>query len=453
MQSIMEKEAFSSLSGVNLMGKRLWFLFWVVAILLAFVGGAQAQAETPYVVVLTADGALTPAMAEYLSRGIRLAEQRGAEVLILQLNTPGGAIDLMQDMVESIRGSRVPVVVYVAPRGATAGSAGTVITLAGHAAAMAPETAIGAASPVGAEGQDLGETLEAKAKNILKATVRSLAEHRGATAVSLAERTIEEAAAASAKEALQAGLVDFIANDLDDLLRQLNGFRVELPQGQRILNTTNARVEFLKPTLIEQLLHLLTNPNIVFLLITIGVQAILIEISSPGGWVAGFIGVVCLALATYGLGILPVNWFGLIFLILAFVLFVLDIKAPTHGALTAAGVGSLIVGALVLFNSPNVPSFQRVSLPLIVVMSLITGGLFFVILMFALRAQKAPIRMGQESLVGRSGVVRSPLSPLGTVQVAGELWSAKSEGGETLPVGTRVRVVRVEGVHLVVRKL
>ncbi len=435
------------------MGKPLWFLFWIAIILFAFVGGTQAQEESPYVVVLTADGPLTPAMLEYLERGIRLAEQRGAELLVFQLNTPGGSIDLMQDMVKEIRASRVPIVVYVAPRGATAGSAGTVITLAGHAAAMAPETAIGAASPVGAEGEDLGETLEAKAKNILKATVRSLAEHRGSQAVDLAERTIEEAAAASAREALQVGLVDFIANDLEDLLRQLDGYTVELASGQYTLHTKNAKIEFVSPTLIEQLLDLLTNPNIVFLLITIGVQAILIEISSPGGWVAGFIGVVCLALATYGLGILPVNWFGLIFLILAFILFILDIKAPTHGALTAAGVGSLIVGALVLFNSPNVPSFQRVSVPLIIVMSLITGATFFVILMFALRAQKTPIRMGQESLVGRSGVVRSPLSPVGTVQVAGELWTAVSEDGENLPSGTRVHVVRVEGVRLVVRKL
>jgi len=393
-------------------------------------------------------------MLEYLERGIRAANDRSAELLVLQLNTPGGSIDLMQSMVEAIRASNVPVAVYITPRGAMAGSAGTVVTLAGHISAMAPETAIGAASPVGSQGEDLGQTLEAKTKNILKATVRSLSERRGQKAVDLAESTIETASAASAQEALDAGMVDFIANDLNELVRRLNGFNVETLTGPRILNTENAEIDFLALSFIEQLLNTLTNPNIVFLLITIGVQAILIEISSPGGWVAGFIGVVCLALATYGLGILPVNWFGIVFLILAFVLFIVDIKAPTHGALTAAGVGSLIIGALVLFNSPSVPAFQRVSVPLIVGMSLFTGASFFTILLFALRAQRTPIRMGQASMVGRTGVVRTTLSPAGTVQVASELWTAESlEPEEPLPTGTRVRVERVEGVRLYVRKI
>ncbi len=170
---------------------------------------------------------------------------------------------------------------------------------------------------------------------------------------------------------------------------------------------------------------MLTNSAIVFLLVTIGVQAILIEISSPGGWVAGFIGVVCLALAAYGLGVLPVNWFGVVFLILAFVLFILDIKAPTHGALTAAGTVSLIVGALVMFNSPNVPSFQRVPVPLIIGASASTGIIFFVIMLIGVRAQKTPVSMGAESLVGRVGIARTGLAPRGQVQLGGELWTAE----------------------------
>ena len=438
------------------MSRRIWLSLCFLAILVALwtPQATRAQDGRPLVLVLTADGPLTPAMLEYLERGIRAANDRSAELLVLQLNTPGGSIDLMQSMVEAIRASNVPVAVYITPRGAMAGSAGTVVTLAGHISAMAPETAIGAASPVGSQGEDLGQTLEAKTKNILKATVRSLSERRGQKAVDLAESTIETASAASAQEALDAGMVDFIASDLNELVRRLNGFNVETLTGPRILNTENAEIDFLALSFIEQLLNTLTNPNIVFLLITIGVQAILIEISSPGGWVAGFIGVVCLALATYGLGILPVNWFGIVFLILAFVLFIVDIKAPTHGALTAAGVGSLIIGALVLFNSPSVPAFQRVSVPLIVGMSLFTGASFFTILLFALRAQRTPIRMGQASMVGRTGVVRTTLSPAGTVQVASELWTAESlEPEEPLPTGTRVRVERVEGVRLYVRKI
>jgi len=408
----------------------------------------------PLAMVLTADGAITPTMTEYLRRGIRLAEQRGAEVLIFQLNTPGGGVDVMGDIVEIIRASQIPVVVYVAPRGAVAGSAGTVITLAGHVAAMAPETAIGAASPVGAQGEDIGETMEAKVKEILKAQVRSLAEGRGIDAVALAEATIEDATAVSASEALEVGLVDFIASDVNDLLSQMDGFTVETMEGQRTLQTANAEVSSMELTLIEQLLSVLTNPNIVFILLTIGVQAILIELSNPGGWVAGFIGVVCLALATYGLGVLPVNWFGLIFLATAFVLFLLDLKTPTLGALTAAGVGSLIVGALVLFNSPATPQFQRVSVPLVIVSSLITGGIFAIALAFAIRAQRTPIRTGRAAQVGRVGVVRDeiPAFGSGSVQVGGELWSAESAQGVSITPGSRVEVLDVSGNRLRVKE-
>jgi membrane-bound serine protease (ClpP class) len=395
-------------------------------------------------------------MLEYLNRGLRFAEQRQAELVILQLNTPGGSIDLMNDIVQTMRASQIPIVVYVAPRGAMAGSAGTVITLAGHASAMAPETAIGAASPVGSEGEDLGETLAAKEKNILKATVRSLSEHRSPEAVQLAEDTIENAQAASSTEAAQVGLVDFIANDTRDLLNQLDGFQVQTADGKHNLSTQNGVITEFNPTLIEEILNTLTNPNIVFLLLTIGVQAILIEISSPGGWVAGFIGVVSLALAIYGLGILPVNWFGLVFLAIAFVLFVLDVKAPTHGALTAAGVASLIAGALILFNSPGTPQFFRVSVPLVVGTSLVTAAVFFTIVSFALRAQLIPVRTGQESLMGRHGVARSEIKPdhPGTVQMGGELWTAEpAEAGDLIPPGARVEVVRTQGIRLYVRKI
>ncbi|OGO39306.1 MAG: hypothetical protein A2W35_17765 [Chloroflexi bacterium RBG_16_57_11] len=430
--------------------KRFWLWMWVI---LAFFSPVQAQGEGPLVLVLTADGPLTPAMKEYLMRGIEMAERRQAEALIFQLDTPGGSVDLMTEMVQVIRASTVPVIVYVFPRGAMAGSAGTVITLAGHAAAMAPETAIGAASPVGSQGEDLGETMEAKEKNILKATVRSLSERRGARAVELAEKTIEQAEAVSATEALEIGLIDFIADDIDHLLVQLDGFEVTTIAGEQTLQTQAAEVQYVDLLFIERLLGVLTNPTVVFLLLTIGVQSLLIELSSPGGWVAGFIGVVCLALAAYGLGVLPVNWFGIIFLITAFVLFILDIKAPTHGALTAAGVISLIVGSLVLFNTPETPSFQRVPVPLIIGTSIASGALFFAVVMFAVRAQHTPVRMGAESMVGRVGVARSDLRPNGLVQLGGEQWSAElAPDQEVIEKGTRVEVVTVQGLKLIVRK-
>jgi membrane-bound serine protease (ClpP class) len=345
-------------------------LFSLVVLFITMMGvPAGAQSEN-LVVMLSANGPLTPAMAEYLERGIRWAEENDAEAIVLNMDTPGGQTDLMNRMVQAIRASEVPVIVYVEPRGAIAGSAGMVIVLAGHAAAMAPETAIGAASPVGGQGEDLGETIQAKQKEIMKATIRSLAAGRRDKAIALAEAAIDDAKAASALEALSVGMIDAVVDGTEELFTSLDGYIVQLAIGERVLDLENVTTIEFNPSFIEQFLQTLTNPNIVFILLTIGVQAILIEISSPGGWVAGFIGVVALALGGYGLGVLPVNWFGAIFLVTSFVLFVLDIKAPTHGALTVAGLASFIIGALVLFNSPGTPNFQRVSVPLVIV----TGG-------------------------------------------------------------------------------
>jgi membrane-bound serine protease (ClpP class) len=335
-----------------------------------------------------------------------------------------------------------------------AASAGTVITLAGHASAMAPETVIGAASPVGGQGEDLNETLEAKAKQLLMATVRSLTERRGEQAIELAQQTIDEAAAVSATEALQVGLIDFIAQDLDDLLVQLDGFEVETVVGPVTIETEGMEIETFSPSFIESLLQVLTDPNIVFLLITIGVQAILIELSAPGGWVAGFIGVVSLALAIYGLGILPVNWFGLIFLVTSFVLFLLEVKAPTHGALTVAGLASFIVGALVLFNSAGTPDFLRVSVPLVVATAGVTAAVFITLVAYAIRAQLRPVETGAEALVGRVGRARTSLNPSGTIHVSGELWSSTIEpGSPPVSLDEEVEVIAVEGLRLVVRKV
>jgi membrane-bound serine protease (ClpP class) len=279
-----------------------------------------------------------------------------------------------------------------------------------------------------------------------------LAVRRGEEAIALAEATIELAKAASAEEALATGLIDFIASDLNDLLISLDGYTIELAGSPYIFDTEQAEVEEMPQSFIEQFLQILTNPNVIFLLLTVGVQAILIEISSPGGWVAGFIGVVCLALGTYGLGVLPVNWFGVLFLITSFVLFILDIKAPTHGALTAAGVLTFIIGALVLFNSPTTPAFQRVSVPLVIGVALVMAAFFMTVLTYAIRAQRRPVEVGAEALLGRVGETRTDLNPVGMVQVAGELWSAELEA-ETPVVnaGERVEVVEVDGLRLKVR--
>ncbi|HEX7620205.1 MAG TPA: nodulation protein NfeD [Anaerolineales bacterium] len=429
------------------------FILISIASILFLVQSIHAAAAGPVTLVLTIDGAITPATQEYLSRGIQTAEQAGAEVIILKLNTPGGSLGPMQTMAQDIRASSVPVVVYVSPNGAWAASAGTVITLAGHAAAMAPETAIGAASPVGSQGANLPTTEEIKVKEAMKALVRSYTESRGAEATALAESTIESAVAVTATEALKAHLVDFIATDLNDLLSQLDGYTVQMDNGPRTLHTAGAVSQPLEMSLIENLLQLLVDPNFVFILLSIGAQAILIELSSPGGWVAGFIGVVCLALAAYGLGVLPVNWFGLAFMIIAFILFIIDIKAATHGGLTAAGIGSFIVGALVLFNSPGTPQFQQVSPTLVILVAAVIGISFAIIVGFALRAQKRPVITGQEGMRGQTGIARTDIDPTGQVQSGAELWTAElAEGQDRIRQGEKVEVVKVEGLKLKVRK-
>lgn len=425
----------------------------LLLVVCAFIQPVFAQSDEPLAIVMTADGPIMPPMLEYFRRGIKTAEQRNAEVLVIQLNTPGGSVETMLEIIQAMRASTVPVVVYVSPNDAIAGSAGALITMAGHASAMAPRTAIGASSPVESSGADIETTLDKKIKEILKARARALVEGRGKKAVQLAEAMIDDAKAVTAKEALDAGLIDFVSDDTEDLLQSLDGFTVQMEDSRHTLKTENIRVENLEISFIEQLLLLLTDPNIAFLLLAIGVQAVLIEISSPGGWVAGFIGAVCLTLAVYGMGVLSVNWFGILFLVIAFVLFILDIKAPTHGALTTAGVASFIVGALVLFNSPGTPEFQRVSVPLVVGMSIFLGLLFFGILLLALRAQHRPIQTGSESMLGKTGTAKSFSEEAGQVQVGSELWSAeKAAESESIGKGDKIEVVEVRGLRLIVKK-
>ncbi len=427
--------------------------FLLVLTVFAFFSSVRAQSDEPLAIIMTVDGPIMPPMLEYITRGIETAEQRNAEVLIIQLNTPGGSINVMLDTIEAIGNSKVPVVIYVSPKDAQAASAGALITMAGHASAMAPRTVIGAASPIDGSGSNIESTLEKKIKEDLKAKARTLVEDRGAQAITLAEAMIDDAKAVTAKEALELKLIDFISDDIEDLLQSLNGFSVQMDGGKRTLTTENIRTQDLNISFIEQLLLMLTDPNIAFLLLAIGVQGILIEISSPGGWFAGFIGATCLTLAVYGMGVLTVNWFGLIFLIIAFVLFILDIKAPTHGALTTAGVASFIISALVLFNSPGTPQFQRVSVPLVIGMGVFLGLLFFGILLIALRAQHSPIQTGSESLLGKTGTAQTFDGDAGQVQLGSELWSAeKSTESDSIGKGDSVEVVEVRGLRLIVKK-
>lgn len=420
---------------------------------LAWAGNAGAQGR--HVNVLVAQGDITTPLYNYIQRGIQQAESDGAEALIIQLDTPGGLLSSMQQIIQAMQQSKAPVIVYVAPRGGMAASAGALITLAAHASAMAPGTVIGAASPIGSQGEDLAETAAAKAKEVLKAQARALAERRGQEAVQLAEDMIDNARAVSEKEALEAGLIDLVAADLDDLLRQLDGLQVQVLGEPVTLNTLGVEVVRITPNAVENLLRTILNPNISFLLLTIGVQAILIELSSPGGWVAGFIGVLCLALFVYSIGVIPVNLLGLALIGIAFVLFFMEINTPTHGALTLVGLGTFIAGALVLFNTTPGPEqyglSMRLSPWLVVGTGIVTALSFGFVVGKAVQAQRRPPVAGSETLLGKTGRVATELNPRGTVHIFGEVWTAETED-EPLEAGTKVQVVRVDGLTLRVKR-
>jgi len=352
----------------------------------------------------------------------------------------------------------VPVIVYVAPRGAWAGSAGTLITLAGHVAVMAPETAIGAASPIGVgpEGspQELPPTLKQKEVEAMQALARSLATRRSAKAIQLSDDAIANAKAVSAQEALDAGLVDFMASDMNDLLQKVDGFEVQV-NGQTLkLQTAGASLNQIPYSIAESLLNILANSNISFLLLAVGVQALLIELSNPGAWVPGFVGVVCLALFVYSIGVIPVDFLGLIFVITAFVLFYLEAHTPTHGALAVTGIVSLVVGALVMFPNPLRPGpigVQPISIPLVMAVALVNGAFLVLVFTKALQARRAPLAMGTSLLMGKIGDARTDLNPTGTVYVASELWTAEAQGGN-IPSGSQVEIVGVDGIKLLVKR-
>ena len=426
---------------------------WLLAFMLLLLGTNLAQAQERTVLVAETTGPVTPVMASYLERGILMAEQGDYEALVVVLDTPGGQVDITLDIVSTFLAAQVPVIVYVGPQGAQAASAGSIITMAGHASGMAPNTTIGAAAVVSGDGAEMDEMLRQKVTEDLKAMVRNLTAERGAEATELAEAMIQDARAVNGPEALAVGLIDVVAVSVDDLLMQLDGKTVLVAGTAVTLNTANAQQQSLEMSLFEQILGLLTNPVLVSILFVIGVQGILIELSNPGSFVPGIVGLVCLGLALYGVGQLPVNWLGMGLIMLAFVLFIAEVFTPTYGVLGVTGAASLLAGLLVLFNSPGTPEFARIPVAWAVVISLVTSGIFLFIMTKAVAAQFRPPTAGSETLLGDKGLVRRPFTSAtdkppyrGTILVQGELWQAVSS--EPLLYDTAVTIVKVDGFTL-----
>lgn len=423
----------------------------VVAVLLSGNHFALAQG-TARVDVIAVKGVIDPFVAQYLTRGIQLAEQNGAQCLVIQLDTPGGSDNAMRDIVQHMLSSPVPIVVYVSPPGARAGSAGVFITLAADIAAMAPGTNIGAAHPVEITGEITG-TMNTKVTNDAAAYARALAERRGRNA-DWAEEAVRESVSITANEAVEIGVVDLVADDLTDLLEKIDGETVSTALGERQLATRGADIHEMPMSLPQQVLHAIVDPNIAYLLFIIGIVGLVAEFYHPGAIFPGVTGSICLILAFVAFGSLPVNWGGVALIALAVVLFILDIKVAGY-ALSAGGAIAFILGSLMIFSplapvSPAVPSLV-VSRPLIVVMTIAITAFFVFALSAGIRAQRARVVSGIHALVGATGVATSDLDPQGTVQVKSELWSAVADEDETIRKGEQVTVVAAEGVKLKVR--
>lgn len=423
-------------------------LYTSLLLLASFCVSIQAAAQAPVVKVLTLETAITPVSAEYLIKAIHQAEDENAECLIIQLDTPGGLMTSMEDIIKEILGAHIPVIVYVAPSGAKAGSAGVFITIASHIAAMAPATNIGAAHPVSIGSPiDTSSVMEEKITNDAVAYVRSIAEERGKNA-DWAEKAVRESESITANEALEKGVIDLIAPSLDSLLTMIDGREIKVALGTKKLNTKNARIEEIELGLRYRILGLIVDPNIAYILLMIGMAGIMLELYNPGSIFPGVIGAISLILAFYAMQTLPVNYAGLLLIISAIILFILEVKIASYGMLTIGGIITLTIGSIMLFESPL--SFMRVSWKVIVPVVALTTLFFLVVVGLAIKAQRKQPTTGREGLVGEIGVAKTQIKPEGQIFLHGEIWNATSE--EHIKKGDKVKVVAVNKLEVVVKK-
>ncbi|QER41599.1 nodulation protein NfeD [Thermodesulfobacterium sp. TA1] len=422
--------------------------FWLVSLILVCLWTSFLKgAETKKVYHVKIDAPITPVIANFISYSIDLANQQKAEAIIIELDTPGGLVESTRDIVKDILQSRVPVIVYVSPSGARAASAGTFILLASHLAAMAPGTHVGAAHPVELTGKADKEVMN-KVVNDLVAWAKNLAQMRNRNET-FAEEAVRKSKSITENEALQIGVIELIAKDLNDLLNKAHGRQVLVGEEKRILNLKNAQIEKIPEDLKTKILKILTNPNLVYFLLMLGLAGLYFELSHPGSIFPGVLGAVCLILALVGLSIIPVNYAGLVFILLAGVLFFLELQVTSHGLLTLAGVICLFLGSLMLFGK-NPPAL-KVSTPLlyslVLIFSSILGGITYIALK---TVRKKPVS-GREGIIGKIGKVLEEVGPQGgKVFVEGEIWQAYAE--ETIPKGEKVVILEKDGLRLKVKR-
>lgn len=430
---------------------------YVALVLFSLTLIAQAQEEpgtTSFVHLIKIDGTINPGSADFIVTSIDEATQAGAQALVIELDTPGGLVDSTRDIVQAMLASLVPVFVYVTPAGAHAGSAGVMVTLAGHIAAMAPSSSIGAASPVSMTGE-MDETMKAKAFNDVTAFVEGIAEARGRNKT-WAKKAVTEAAAVTATEAARLNVIDFVADTLEDVLAKADGRMVALGDGTKVkLQTKNAEIRHREMSLKHKFIFWLADPNLVYFLMIIGMLGIYAEFSHPGMIFPGVVGGICILLFLVSTQILPINTVGLLLIALGIVLFVLEFKITSYGALTLGGIVLMTLGSLFLFDNPGkvfqTPDFSlRVSWGLILPSVLALGAFTLFVAYKVIRAQLRKGLTGQEGIVGEFGVAATDVSDSGKVRVQGVFWDAIAD--ESIPQGNKIKVVAADGLNLKVEK-
>lgn len=438
------------------MGRRIARVVYVIPLLMGLFGlsvGGLRGAGTGGVVVLTADGIVDNVMAGYLAEGVGRASDDDAAAVVIRLNTPGGGLEATYEIVGTLLESDVPTIVWVAPAGGRAASAGTFITLASHVALMAPGTNIGAASPVLADGTDIPATLRDKVFNDTVAKIRAIAEERKRN-VEWAVSTVEKAVSSAASEAVAVGAVDGIAASLDEVLSAADGREVTIGGATVVLELAGAQAEELAMNPFQAFLHLLSDPNIAALLFSIGSLGLIYELMSPN-FVTGILGGIAIILAFIGSDSLPLNVGGLLLIGLAMLLLALEFTVTSHGLLAAGGLVCFALGASALYTQPGDPFGPIVSVatPLVVVMTVTAGVFAALITVTAIRTRRMAGSTGLIGVAVRSGtpgIVRRPLEPLGSVHIAGEEWTARSVDDRPIERGTPVKVVAVDGLTVLV---
>jgi len=437
------------------MRRSLAIVLWLAPLLL---GATPTPTVTPApaaagpsgaVLLLVVDGMINPASADYIRDGIAAGAERGAAAVVVQLDTPGGLLESTKLIVKDMLGAAVPVIVYVAPSGAGATSAGVFVTMAANLAAMAPGTNIGAAHPVGGQGENIGGDLREKMENFTASLGRTIAQQRGRN-VEWAEKAVRDSVSVTEREAVKLKIVDFVADSVDDLLAKANGRTVEVRGQKVVLNTAGAPVQRFEMRLRQRLLDLLANPNVAYLLMMAGLLGLYVEFTSPGVVFPGVAGAICLLLAAAALQVLPINYTGLALIGLGVAMLAAEAFLPSFGVIGVGGIVAFVLGSLLLFDTPD--STMRVDRGLIAGAALTLGTFTLVVAWLVVRAQRQRSSVGAEGMVGERGQVRRVLVPGRKVKVFvhGEYWDAETD--EPLEIGDTVQVAALTGLHMRVRR-